>query len=88
MSENYRVQVYMVGVDKELAKQLKHSLSMLIKGVGNERLKAMLREAYEGGRVLIYETNDDKDALSVANGISKSGATIEIDGLSDDDDPF
>ena len=88
MKSNFRVQVYMVGVDKDRAKQLRKTLRFFVRGAGRETKRDMMRRAHEGERVLVYETNDDEDAKRAAQSISDGGATVEIDGLKPPEEPF
>jgi hypothetical protein len=87
-AEKYRVQVYIVGFDKERAPELKSILKIYNRDRGNEYFKSVLRRAWEGERVLVHETNDDTDAMRMAAALSRGGARIELDGLTEDESEF
>jgi hypothetical protein len=87
-SEKYRVQVYLVGFDKERAPELKSILKIYKRDKGNEYLQTTLKRAWEGQRVLVHETNDDTDAMRFAGALFRGGARIEIDGLHEDKPEF
>ena len=88
MKSTFRVQVYMVGVDKDRAKQLRKTLRFFVPGAGKEAKRDMMRRADQGERVLVYQTNDDEDAKQAAQSISDGGATVEVDGLKPPEEPF
>jgi hypothetical protein len=85
MAEKYRVQVFLVGFDKDRAPELKSMLKIYHNSQGQAWLKEVLRRAWEGERVLIYETNNDVDATRMAQSLLHAGAQIEIDGLQEKD---
>jgi hypothetical protein len=81
MSENYRVKVYLAGFDKDRAAELKSILKIHHNSQGNEWFKSVLRRAADGERVLVYETNNDTDAMRVGQSYARGGAHVEVDGL-------
>lgn len=88
MTSTYRVQVYLTGLDKERARQLRESLARVLTGAGPKPLKAVMRRAYDGERVLVYESNDDSDALAVAQSLESAGGTVECEGLREPEELF
>ena len=88
MKAKFRVQVYMVGVDKERAKQLRKTLSYFTRGIGRAAMTDMMKRAHGGERVLVYETNNDDDAKQAAQSISDGGAQVEIVGLTPKEELF
>ena len=88
MSADYRVKVFMVGVDIELARQLRDALGQVIRGAGKAELKKLMRRAHEGERILVYQSNDDNDAKDVAAKVEGAGAKVVIEGLKPPEDPF
>lgn len=86
--DKYRVQVYLVGFDKERAPELKSILKIYNRDKGNEFFKSVLKRAWEGERVLIHETNNDTDAMRMAQALFRGGAKLEIDGLQEEEDDF
>ncbi|MCA9565001.1 MAG: hypothetical protein KC561_16000 [Myxococcales bacterium] len=85
MSQNYRVKVFLCGVAKDRASELRSTLKIYKPKEGNEYFKDVLRRAHSGERVLIYESNSDVDAMRLAHAMLRSGAQIEVDGLAGDD---
>ena len=88
MNGTYRVRVYMVDVDKSRARQLREVLGRFVRGAGKQPLREMMQRAFNGERVLIYETNSDDDARAVAQSATDGGATVEIEGLQPPKAPF
>jgi hypothetical protein len=88
MRSAYRVQVYLTGVDEERAGLLRESLARILHGLGPKSLKAVLRRAHGGERVLVYESNDDRDALAVVQSLESAGGTVACEGLRGPEEPF
>ncbi len=88
MPQKYRVQVYLVGFDKDRATELKSILKIYHNSRGEAFFKDCLRRAFDGERVMIYESNNDVDSVRVAQAYARGGAQIEIDGLEEEQDPF
>jgi hypothetical protein len=86
--QGYRVHVYMTAVDKQRAAQLREALGRVLTRAGKEPLRDLMRRAHGGERILVYRTNDDRDALAIGQSLTNAGATIEIDGLRPPDDLF
>lgn len=85
---NYRVQIFMTGLDKDRAKELRYVLHDYVKGAGNAILRDMMKRAFEGERVLVYQTNNDNDAEAVVRALTRAGAALEVEGLRSDEQPF
>lgn len=88
MDRTYRVKVYLTAVDRDRARQLREVLGRYLKKAGKEPLRDLMRRAHEGERVLLYESNDDKNAQVVADDVSAHGGTVEIEGLRPPEEPF
>lgn len=88
MEPVFRVQLYLVGIKPDQARPLRRMLARVMIGVGKAELKRTLRRAHEGERVLIYQTNSDKDAESWAHQLKGCGATIEIEGITGPEPAF
>lgn len=88
MESEYRVHVYMTGLDKELVNELRKRLGRYVKGAGRAQLNEMMRRAYRGERVLVYSTNNDDDALTVKRDIEGGGAVATVEGLREEEDIF
>jgi hypothetical protein len=88
MSQQYRVKVFLVGFDVERANELKSMLKIYHNSQGEVFFKDCLRRAHDGERVLVYESNSDSDAMRVGRAIANGGAQIEVDGLTEEEEPF
>ena len=88
MSSQYRVHVFLVGFDESRASELLSILKIYHNSQGNEFFKEVLRRAHASERVVIYETNNDIDAMRVAQSFLRAGARIEVDGLAEEEAPF
>jgi hypothetical protein len=88
MKGNFQFRVYMVDVDKDRAKALRLVLGKVIRGAGRKALNDMMRAAHNGERVLVYETNDEKDAKARAANIADGGCTTEVEDLREPEQPF
>ena len=88
MSDQYRVKVLLVGFDEDRAPELKQILKLYHNSRGNTYFKNVLRRAHEGERVVIYETNDDVNAIRMAQAIYRAGGHLELDGLKEDEPEF
>ena len=88
MPTKYRVSVYLTEIDKEQANELRLRLGRVIKGAGKATLNDLMRRVYHGERILVYETNDDKDAQSIATDLESGGATVAIEGLREEEPLF
>jgi len=88
MTEKYRVKVLLVGFDEDRAPELKQILKLYHNSQGNAFFKNVLRRAWDGERVEIYETNNDIDAIRMAQAIIRGGGQVEIDGLQEDEPEF
>lgn len=85
-SETYRVHVYLVGLDKDRASELRSILQIYNKSQGRVWFKDVLQRAYKGERVPIYHTNDDLDAKRFGMALLRAGGQVEIDGLVEEED--
>jgi hypothetical protein len=88
MSSNYRVTVFLTAVDKERVVQLREVLQRIIKGAGKEPLREIMRRAHGGERMRVYQTNNDKNALEVAQSLIAAGAGVAVEGLKPPEDAF
>ena len=88
MTNQYRVKVMLVDFDGERAAELKSTLKIFHNSQGNLFFKEMLHEVKEGKHRLVYESNNDIDAMRVARTIARAGGRIGIDGLKEDEDEF
>lgn len=88
MTQGYRVQVFIVGFDKDRANELKMILKIYHNSQGNDWFKSVLRRADAGERVLVYETNSDADAMRAGGAYARGGAHVEVDGLAEQEEAF
>jgi|GEM_PF-4404779 len=88
MTDRYRVEVFLVGFDEDRAPELKQLVRIYNPSLGAETLRGMLRKVHEGERVLVYSSNNDTDAIRVAQALARGGANIEIDNLQDEEAEF
>jgi hypothetical protein len=84
----YRIHIYLVGLDKDRAKELRYVMHDFVRGAGKTLLRDMMRRAHEGEKVLVYQTNDDKDAEAVTRALKRAGAQLEVAGLRGEEEPF
>ena len=88
MAHGYRVEVFLAGFDKSRAGELKQILKIYHNSQGNDWFKSVLKRANDGQRVLIYETNNDADALRVGQAFVRAGGQVEVDGLPTEEEVF
>ena len=88
MTAKYRVEVFLVGFDEDRAPELKQIIGIYHRDLGADKLRGMLRKAHGGERVLVYTSNNDTDAIRVAQALARGGGRIEIDNLEDEEAEF
>lgn len=88
MVQKYRVEVFLVGFDEGRAPEMKQLIQIYQPALGAETLRGILRKVHEGERVLVYSSNNDTDAIRVAQALARGGAKIEIDNLQDEEAEF